>query len=220
MLAMGEGRQALDVNSEQPRERVGLGIAELRELCCDVLHRAMPLAQLHTGQGRALSDRSGGGGETVGGQRRSQCLGARGDVLACFGERHGISLFELGVAFEGEVAHGILTGVLRKKAQSRSGNVVVVADQANVAGLGQDVCAGGPTTTPAERTSRGGLVLADGALFGEQVEVTTDRGGSQSQTRGEGRSGERSQLGDRLPDPVPGAGLETMLGGAGPVSRV
>ena len=53
VLAMGKGRQALDVDSEQPRERIGLGVTELWELCRDVLHRAVPLAQLHPGQGRA-----------------------------------------------------------------------------------------------------------------------------------------------------------------------
>jgi hypothetical protein len=44
VLSVGEGRQALDVNAEQARERVGLGVTELRELGCDVLHRTVPLA--------------------------------------------------------------------------------------------------------------------------------------------------------------------------------
>ncbi len=217
---MGKGCQALDVHSEQARERVGLGVTELRELCCDMLHRAMPLAQLHTGQGRALPDRPCGGGETVGGQCRRQCLGARGDVLASVGELHGISLFELGASFVSEVEHGILTGVLRKKAQRRDGDVVVVAAHAGVTGFGQDVCTGGPTAAAAAGSSGRRLALFDGALFGEQVEVTTDRGGSQAQTRGEGRRGERAKLGDRLPDPVPGARLKTVLAGVGPLSRV
>jgi hypothetical protein len=52
VLAMGKGRQALDMDSEQARERIGLGVTELWELGCDVLHRAVPLAQLHSGQGR------------------------------------------------------------------------------------------------------------------------------------------------------------------------
>jgi hypothetical protein len=39
----------LDLNPEQPRERVGFGITERREFGCDVLDRAMTLAQLHTG---------------------------------------------------------------------------------------------------------------------------------------------------------------------------
>ena len=86
VLAVGERRQALDVNSEQARERVGLGVTELRELGCDVLHRAMSLAQLHTGKGRALPDRAGGGGEAVGDQCRRKCVSADSDVIAGSGE--------------------------------------------------------------------------------------------------------------------------------------
>ncbi len=82
MLAVGERGQALDVDSEQARERVGLGVTELRELGRDVLHRAMPLAQLHTGQGRALSNRSGGGGESVRDQCRRKCVRTDSDVIA------------------------------------------------------------------------------------------------------------------------------------------
>ena len=81
MLTVGERGKALDVDSEQARERVGLGVTELRELGRDVLHRAMPLAQLHAGQGRALPDRSGGGGESVGDQCRRQSVRASGDFI-------------------------------------------------------------------------------------------------------------------------------------------
>ena len=220
VLAMREGRQALDVNSEQAREGVGLGVTELRELRCDMLHRAMSLAQLHAGQGCALSDRSGGGGETVGGQCRRQCLRAHGDVLARIGELRGIALLELVVAFVCEVAHGILASVFGKEAQGGGGDVVIVAAHAGMTGLGQDVCAGGPTSTAADTTSGGGLALLDRPLLGEQVEVTADRGWRQAQTRPEGGRGDRAVLGDRLPDPVPGTRLKTVLAGVGPLSRV
>ena len=49
VLSMGEGREALDVNSEQARKRVGLGVAELWELGRHMLNGAMSLAQLHSG---------------------------------------------------------------------------------------------------------------------------------------------------------------------------
>ncbi len=220
VLTMGEGRQALDVNSEQAREGVGLGVTELRELGCDVLHRAMPLAQLHTGQRRAHSHGSGGGGETVGGQCRCQCLRPGGDALARCGELRGIPLFELCDAFAGELANSICAGVLGKEPQRRGGHVVVVAVHAGVTGLGQDVCTGGPAASAAGSTSGGGLVLLDGALIGEQVEVTADCGGRQSQARGEGDRGKRAILGDRLPDPVPGARLKTLRPMVGPVRKV
>ncbi len=113
---MGTSRQALDVDPEQARERGGLGGTECRELGCDVLHRAMPLAQMHTGQGRARFNWSGGSGETVYGQSRRQCLRAGTDVLARRRERRRIPRFELGAAFASERVHGIGTGMFGKKA--------------------------------------------------------------------------------------------------------
>ena len=219
VLAMGEGRETLDVNSEQARERVGLGVTELWELGRHMLNRAMSLAQLHSGQWRALSHRSGRRREPVGGQCCCQRFCTCGDVLARVGELDGIPLFELGAAFAGELAHGILASMLRKKAQRRGGHVVAVASHAIMAGLGQDVGAGRTTTTAAERASGGWLVLLDGTLFKELVKVPSDGRWRQPQTRGKSGCGERAELGDRLSDPVAGAGLEDVLAGVGPVSR-
>ena len=134
VLAVGEGRQALDVNPEQARERVGLGVTELRELGCDVLHRAMSLAQLHTGKGRALPDRAGGGGESVGDQCRRQSVRASGDFIASRSQLRGITLLDLRTSFAGELAHRVGAGMLGKKAQCRGGDVVVVAAHAGVTG--------------------------------------------------------------------------------------
>src|SRR5665647_3069831 len=142
---MGEGRQALDVDSEQPRERICLGVTELWELGCDVLHRAVPLAQLHSGQERARSYGSGGGGETIGAQCRCQCLRSGGDTLVCRGQLSGIPLLELGDAFAGKLGNGICTGAAGEEPKRRGGHVVVVAVHAEVTGLRQDVCAGGPS---------------------------------------------------------------------------
>lgn len=219
---MGKRGPTLDVNPEQSRERVALGVTERRELGCDVLNRTMPLAQLHTGQGRARSDGSDGSGETVGAQCRRQRLRAGSDVLARRGELCGIPRFELCAAFAGELADGIHTRVFCKKAQRRGGHVGVVTVHPGVTGLGENVCAGGPATTaPGPASSGGGgLAFLDGALSGEQVEVTADRGGRQPQARGEGGGGQRAALGDRLPDPVPGAGLKTVRSGVGPVRTV
>ena len=50
MVAVGQGGQALDVDAEQAGERLGLGLAELGELGRDVLHRAVPLAELDAGE--------------------------------------------------------------------------------------------------------------------------------------------------------------------------
>ena len=50
-VAAGDGGESLDVGAEQPREDLGLGLAQLRELRGDVRHRAVVLAQLLAGTG-------------------------------------------------------------------------------------------------------------------------------------------------------------------------
>jgi len=63
-------------------------------------------------------------------------------------------------------------------------------------------------------------MLLNGAFLGEQVEVTADRGRRQPQARGEGERGEWAVLGNRLPDPVPGARLKNVWTEGGPVCTV
>ena len=79
---------------------------------------------------------------------------------------------------------------------------------------GQNICAGGPTATAP--TNGGGRAFLDGALFGEQVEVTADRCWRQAQTRGEGGRGDRAILGDCLPNPVSGPRSKTLWLEVGP----
>lgn len=217
---MGKGRQALDMNSEHSREGVGLGVTELRELGRDVLDGAVPLAQLDPGQGGARSHGSGRGGESVGGQCGGKRLGSGHDILACPGELGGKPLLELGDAFAGELTHGIDSGTLGQEPQGRGGHVVVVAVQAGVTRLGQHVCAGGPAASATGSTGGGGVMLLDGALVSEQVQMATDRGGCQPQAGGKGGRGERAVLGDRLPNPVPGARLKNVRRGGGPCCTV
>ncbi len=50
MVALRERGEALDVHAEQSREGLALGLAEVGELGGDVLHRAVTLAQLDTGE--------------------------------------------------------------------------------------------------------------------------------------------------------------------------
>src|SRR5664279_4059612 len=101
-----------------------------------------------------------------------------------------------------------------KESQRRGGHVVVVAVHADVTGLGQDVGSGGSSSSATGRC--GWLVLLDGALLDEQVQVTAHRGRRQPQAAGQGGSGERAIRGDRLSDPVPGACLEHVRCGTGP----
>ncbi len=46
MLTVGQGGQPLNVYPEQFGEGLGLGLTQFRELGGDLLHRAMPLAEL------------------------------------------------------------------------------------------------------------------------------------------------------------------------------
>ncbi len=56
-VAVGDGRQPLDVAAEQPAEHLGLGLAQLRELVGDVRDRAVLLAELLAD--RVVADRGG-----------------------------------------------------------------------------------------------------------------------------------------------------------------
>ena len=206
------------MDSEQARERVCLGVTELGELGCDVLHRAVALAQLDSGQRCALSHGAGGGGKTIGCQGGREHLGPRGDILVGGGELGGIPLLELGDALTGEGVHGLLAGLLCEEPQRRGGYVVVVAVHADVTGLGQDVRTS--RTSPAPADGVGGFVLLDAALLDQQVEVAADRGRGQPQAGGEGCRSERAILGDRLPDPVPGARLKNVRRGLGTLRTI
>ena len=53
-VAVGDGRQSLDVGAQHLLERPGLGLAQLRELGRDVRDRAVVLADLDAGARRAL----------------------------------------------------------------------------------------------------------------------------------------------------------------------
>ena len=210
---MGEGRQALDMDSEQARERVSLGVTELWELGCDVLHWAVPLAQLHSGQGRSLSHGPGGCGVTLGAQCVCQYVRPRSNVPPSRRQLGGVLPLELSNAFTGKLADGILTCVLSQETQCRGGHIVVVAVHADVSGLGQDVGAG--RASPTATAGAGGLMFQDRTLLDEQVEVTTNRSRRQPKTAGEGGGCQWAILGDRLSDPVTGARLENVRSGVG-----
>jgi len=183
-----------------------------------VLHRAVTLAQLHSGQWGTRSHRPGGGGETIGGQCRRKDVRTRDDILPRGGESGGIPLLELGDALAGELADSLPACVRREEPQRRGGDVVVVTVHADVTGLRQDV--GTSWATPASTGSAGGFVLHDRARLDQQVKVAANRGGRQPEAVRKGGRGERAVLGDRPPDPVPGARLKHVRRGAGPLRTV
>ena len=66
----------------------------------------------------------------------------------------------------------------------------------------------------------GGPALLDGALRGEQIEMTADCSGRWARTRDLCGSGDGAMLGDRLPEPAPGPQPKTLRSGMGPVHVV
>ena len=66
-VAVRDGGEPLDVRAQEPDEHLCLGLAQLREICCDVRDRAVVLADLDTGAGLLR-----GRGVAVGRERRSQ----------------------------------------------------------------------------------------------------------------------------------------------------
>ena len=178
MFPLGKSRLALDANSQHVREHLSLGITERRELGCNVLNRAMTLAQLYTGRGYVHSDGSDRRGETIGVQCGRQHLGAGGDVRARGGKLCGIPRLELRAVFAGELGDGARTGMFSEKAQRGGCQFGVITFHPSVTDLGENVCPGRPPTTT---TAGGGLAFLDGAVFGEQVEVPANGGGRQTQ---------------------------------------
>ena len=102
--AVRERREALHVHAEQPRERVRLGLAELGELPGDVLHRAVPLAQLRAEAGYAGCGGAGRRGVPVGGEAVGQGAGPRLGSLAGGLDPGSVVLLELPGALLGEGA--------------------------------------------------------------------------------------------------------------------
>ena len=70
------------MDAEQVRKSVGLGLAKLGELRCDVPDGAVALTDLHARQA-ADADGSRGGREAITGQRRDQSLGPCLRLRAC-----------------------------------------------------------------------------------------------------------------------------------------
>lgn len=204
MVAARERGEPLDVHTEQARERVGLGVAEGRELSRDVLDGAVALAQLDPGQltdAPADADRACRRSETVGAQRLDEKVGPRGRVVTGLGEHGGIPLLEGVGALTGERRHGIWSHGLVQEAQRLDREDVVVGLERLVARLGHDEGTCGPATAS---WSRGGLVLHDDPLLNERVEVTAD--GCRSQLQLPAQLGGRDRPVDRYGLQHPGAG--------------
>ena len=204
MVSTRQCREPLDVDPEQAREGIRLGLTEGRELLRRVLHRAVPLAQLDARQ-RASADGTRGGGETVAAQQVDERLGPSGRVVADGSQLSGIPLLEHRHPSAGEVGDGLGAGVLGEVVQDLDGERVVVRLERLVPRLRDDVGAGG--TTPAAASTHW-LVLDDSPLLDERVEMATDGRRRQVHVPTELGSGDRALCGDHVQNAGSGARLE------------
>ena len=178
-----DGRQPLDVGAQQLRERLGLGLAQLRELRGHVGDRTVVLAKLRadvlpkTGcffSRIQRTDLTGRRSVAFPAQRGREGLRADHRV-ARRGDRRAVRPDQLLDAAFGEGAHGVFTGVLGEEADGGHGQVVVGVPEPGAAGLGQQEQlrrAAPPAGAAARRVPGLGLTVGE-----QRVEVPPDGGG-------------------------------------------
>lgn len=212
MVPARQRRESLDVHTEQARERVGLGVAEGRELRRHVLDGTVALANLDTGQlggttrdTATVTDGACGSSVTIGAQGLDEQVGPRGRVVTGLGQHGGIPLLEDSDALTGEFGHGVRSHGLVQVAQHLDREDVIVGIERPMARLGDDEGARGPA--PASR-SRGGLVLRYSPLPHEHVKMAANGGRRQLQLPTQLGGGDRPIDGHGLQHPGAGARLK------------
>ena len=111
-VAVGDGRQPLDVGADKIRNDPRLCLAELRKLGRDMSHGAVVLAQLAaTGDGRS------GGSVALGGQGAGQRLGSGERLVTRVFQGVPASGLERGDLAGSEFGHGPLATVIGDPAQ-------------------------------------------------------------------------------------------------------
>lgn len=196
MLASGQRGQPLDVDAEQLREGVGLGLAQLGELRRDMPDRAVTLAHLDTGQA-ADRHRARRRGETIAREGLDQSVGLRGQRAPGGGEVSGIPALQLRGPTASKSRDSFTTGTLPQEPQDLDRKVVVIPRERIKSGW-----SGNPLTsrTSAATRSRGTqrrLSLDDGTVSREGIEVATHRGRSEFQLAPQRRRADRPARGDR-----------------------
>ena len=176
--------EPLDVPAEQPRERLGLGLAQLRELGGHVGHRAVVLAELVAGRRRLE-----GGGVPVRAQRVGEGLDAL--VGRCGVDADGVAVLDVARDHAGEVRHGGRTRDPGQLVQGLGGEPVVRLRERLAALDGERVDLG---RTPAPALAGGAVrrpvARLDLAGGGQRVQVAPDGGGGEPEPLGQdGRGG-------------------------------
>ena len=115
VIALGQGGQALDVDSEEAAEGVGLRLAQLGELRSDVLDRAVALAQLEADDD-VVADRAGAGSVALGAKGVDERRGPCGRVVAGTVDLGGAALLECADPLVGEGTHRLVARGLAHEA--------------------------------------------------------------------------------------------------------
>ena len=198
VVAVGQRGQALHVHSEQTRERVRLCLAQLGELPGDVLHRAVPLAELRC-------RRIGAPPRTVArvpvrrsAPRRAPASAARGRPPRPRAPG-GTGAPARRPAARRRRGRRSSPAVARRYRRAEVARSSYSAGRQRVAPVGGDVPAGGPPpSAPGQRHPPDG----DQLVGGQRVEVTPDRRRRQPEPLGEAAGAHRPLLQHGAPDPV------------------
>jgi hypothetical protein len=170
-VAVRDRGEPLDVSTEEPDEHLRLGLAQLREICCDMSNRAVVLADLDAGAGLLC-----GRGVAIGRERSSQF--GRTAVSWHLCQRRRVANFETVQALPCERTHGSIAAGVSQIAQGLYRDVVIGMWKQGVAVVGQREKLRGAPAAP-ELTANLALGdLAYSASGDQRVEVAANgRGG-------------------------------------------
>lgn len=209
VIALGQGGQALNVDSEESAEGVGLGLAQLGELSCDVLDGTVTLAQLQADD-VTVTDRACTGCVAFDAQCLDERLGAGPGVISGRLELGGTPLLERADALVGEGTHGLLADALAQETHGVGGQVVVVGGQTVVTDVTHDPLAGGAATAPLAGVR---CAAGDGSTLGQLVQVATHAGGGEPEQGGQVGGRDGPTLADHGQDAVTRAGITSRVVG-------
>lgn len=201
MGALSQGGQALNVDSEESAEGVGLGLAQLGKFSSNVLDRAVALTQLDA-DGVVSANRTGGGSVALAAQCGHEGLGPSEDILPRLVDLGADALLQSSDPLVGEGAHGVLAGTGTQEVHDLGGDLVVLGDEVVVTGITDDPLPGGAT---AATLARVGSPAGDSPVLGQLVEVATHSGGGEAQLARDVGRRDGAELTDHRQNALPGA---------------
>jgi len=204
-VAMRDRRQPLDVSAQQPAERLGLGLAELREVGRHVRDRAMVLADLHARAG--LLDR---GRVSVGAQRRRQ---PRWSIFGLGRREHrAVARLRRRQPAARELGQGGVAALVAQVGQRGTSKIVVRVRERRAPRVGEGEQLRGSaasTSLAADPTLRR---LAHLPVGDQRVEMAADRRWSQPEPRAQRDRTLRAVLVQRACHPVAAGTSEWIVG--------